>query len=217
MSAEGTYVIAVDGPAASGKSTLARALAARLGCACVNSGNLYRSVAWGILQRGIDPRDVEAVSEAVRGMTIGTHWEGSELAVTVDGRDPGNGVREPAVAAAVSGVAGVPAVREILTARLRSLADDRSLVMEGRDIGTEVFPGTPWKFYINASEEERVRRRRAQGEEDSIASRDRQDSRRATAPLRVADDAVVIDSTALTPDQVLGEVIANLQGRGFPV
>ena len=212
-----TFVIAIDGPAASGKSSVSKVLARRLHCAHVNSGALYRAATWGILQAGADPADPDAAVAALRALHLDCRPSGSSFTILVNGVDPGEQLREPAVASRVSTLASVPEVREILTALLRSLADGRSLIMEGRDIGSVVFPETPYKFYIDASEDVRLSRRRAQGEVDSLVSRDQQDSTRKTAPLKVAAEAHVIDTTALALEQVVAAVLATLQRRGLVV
>jgi cytidylate kinase len=209
------FLIAIDGPAASGKSSVSRRLAAALNCACVNSGALYRAATWGVLQAGVDPADSEAVAAAVAALKLEDETVGNTFQIKVNGVDPEPHLRDPEVAASVSKVASVPAVREILTAILRSMADGVSLIMEGRDIGTVVFPDTPFKFYIDASEEVRLSRRKAQGETDSLVSRDRQDSTRKAAPLRIADDAKVIDSTHLSLEEVVSQVLEHLRAKGL--
>lgn len=209
------FLIAIDGPAASGKSSVSRHLASQLGCACVNSGALYRAATWGVLEAGVDPDDCEAVAAAVSGLRLEDETVGNTFQIRVNGVDPEAHLRDPAVAASVSKVASVPAVREILTGILRSMAQGSSLIMEGRDIGTVVFPDTPFKFYIDASESVRLSRRQAQGETDSLVSRDRQDSTRKTAPLRIADDAKVIDSTHLGLEEVVTQVIEHLREKGM--
>lgn len=211
------FVIAIDGPAASGKSSVSKVLARRLHCSHVNSGALYRAATWGILQAGVDPADARAVAAALPALRLDCLPSGSGFTIWVNGVDPGDQLREPAVASRVSVLASIPEVRDLLTAQLRRLAEGRSLIMEGRDIGSVVFPDTPYKFYIDASEAVRLSRRRAQGEMDSLVSRDQQDSTRKTAPLVVAADARVIDTTALGLDEVVAEVLAALEARGLPL
>lgn len=210
-----SFLIAIDGPAASGKSSVSRVLARHLNCACVNSGALYRAATWGVLQAGADPADSGAVAATVAGLQLSGNTIGDEFHILLNGENPGMHLREASVAANVSTVASVPAVRKILTDLLRSMARDRSLIMEGRDIGTVVFPDTPYKFYIDASEAVRLGRRRAQGEADSLTARDKQDSTRAAAPLRIADDAEVIDSTHLELDEVVRRVLRHLREKGL--
>jgi len=136
--------------------------------------------------------------------------ENFESTIRLDGVDPSAFLSTPEVSAQVSHVAAIPQVREVLVARQREFVKTHDLVMEGRDIGTVVFPQTQLKFYINASEEVRAARRAAQGIRDDLPARDRRDASRAAAPLRVADDAEVIDSTHLTIDEVVGEVIRRI-------
>lgn len=211
------FVIAIDGPAASGKSSVSRVLGSRLGCVSVNSGALYRAFTWAVLARGVNPADAAAVEAVVPEIQITAEPNGSELALAVNGTDPTPFLRDQAVAAAVSSVASVPAVRQHLTGLLRGSAEGRNLIMEGRDIGTVVFPDTPHKFYIDADEEVRLSRRAAQGETDSLRSRDRQDATRKAAPLKVSEDALVIDSTHLSLEEVVDRVLARLRERGLEV
>ncbi|MBV9659378.1 MAG: (d)CMP kinase [Verrucomicrobia bacterium] len=222
-------VIAIDGPAASGKSSVARALARRLGFAYVNSGAFYRVATACVLARGIDPTDADAVAAALGGAEViaGLRAEnGGESFLQLDGHAPTEeALRAAAVNAGVSAVASVPAVRALLTARLRALAEETApasgfpgTVMEGRDIGSAVFPHTPFKFYIDASAEVRAQRRAAQGGgQDEIAARDRTDSTRRASPLLIAEDAHVIDSSRLTIDGVVGEIIGRLKLKGFAI
>ena len=204
-------VIAIDGPAASGKSSVARKLANRLACACINSGSLYRAVTWTILQKGIDPADSSTIESYARSMSIDlTISPSGEPVLRIDSTVPEFESHESEVNAAVSKVATVPSVRACITDLLRKVATNRDLVMEGRDIGTAVFPETPHKFYLDASPEIRRQRRAAQGLEDSIENRDRIDSTRSIAPLSVAADARVIDTSHLTLDGVVDEILRIL-------
>lgn len=204
-------VVAIDGPAASGKSSVARKLADRLASTCVNSGALYRALTWAILQKGIDPADPAAVESAVHSMAIdlGTSPAG-EPALRIDNTIPEFESHESEVNSAVSKVATVPTVRHRITSLLRSIAANRDVVMEGRDIGTAVFPNTPHKFYLDASPEIRRQRRAAQGHVDSIENRDLLDSSRAIAPLSIASDARIIDTSDLTLDGVVDEILRIL-------
>lgn len=211
------FVIAIDGPAASGKSSVSKLLARRLHCAHVNSGALYRAATWGILEAGADPSDPSATAAAAADLKFDCPAEGTSFRILVNGTDPGPHLRDAAVAASVSAVSSISAVRDILTALLRRMAEGRSLIMEGRDIGSVVFPETPYKFYIDASEEVRLSRRQAQGETDSPLTRDKQDSSRKTAPLKVADDALVIDSTHLSLEDVVTQVLHALETKGLKV
>ncbi len=206
-----SMVVAIDGPAASGKSSVARKLAAKLSCACVNSGALYRALTWHILQTGIDPANTSAIESAVLAIRadLAVSPEG-QPALRIDNHVPDFKSHESEVNAAVSKVATVPAVRSLINSLLRAFASDRDVVMEGRDIGTAVFPDSPHKFYLDASPEIRRQRRAAQGLEDSIENRDRLDSTRAIAPLSIAPDAHVIDTSDLTLDGVVDEILRLL-------
>lgn len=208
-------IIAIDGPAASGKSSVARALARRLGFAHVNSGALYRALTWHVLQLKIDPRDLAAVSAAAEGADILCDLSDGESRVQINGFDPSAHLRDNDVNRAVSLVSSVPRVRAILGQKMREYVRAHDVVMEGRDIGSVVFPDTPFKFYIDASPEVRTRRREAQGEPDEIASRDRIDSSRQTAPLIIAADADVIDSSRISIDEVVTEILRRLADKGF--
>ena len=201
-------VIAIDGPAASGKSSVARGVASALGYLFVSSGHFYRAIAWGALRNRIDLKNVEEWM-AARKLTA-TENENT-LLLHLDGAEVTAHLSDPDVAAMVSQLAAVPAVRNAVNALLRSLSLGRDLVMEGRDIGSVVFPETPWKFYLDASPEERARRRAKEGSVDPVAERDRLDSTRATAPLMIAQGATVIDTTLLDLNQVIAAVLAHLK------
>lgn len=209
------FVIAIDGPAASGKSSVSRRLAERLGAIFVNSGAMYRAVTWAALEAGVDIANDAAVTAWVGSLSVVSGAENRESTIRIDGQDPEPFLREPRVNAAVSQISAVPEVRRILVENLRSYARLGNVVMEGRDIGSVVFPETPHKFYIDASEEVRAQRRSDQGEVDSIASRDAKDSSRKTAPLKIADDAVVIDSSHLSMDEVVEAAWQTLQAQGL--
>jgi len=211
----GYVAIAIDGPAASGKSTLARCLAERLGLIMVNSGLMYRAVTWKILRMGADPSDSTEVARLLQDMDLGCGLRDGMSVITVDGVDPGDALREPAVNASVSLVAAVPEVRERLVALQREYLRLGHVVMEGRDIGTVVFPDTPYKIYVDADETVRAARRKDMGEIDSVAGRDKADSARATAPLRVADGAVVLDTSDHTIETGVKAAIEILQNQGL--
>ena len=211
------YVIAIDGPAASGKSSVSRLLAGKLGCRYVNSGVFYRAVTWAVIQAGLPLGDECAITGFLANLDIQCRLEDGNTVLLINHSDPGDHLRDPLVNENVSRVSSYPEVRRVLTGLLRSLAGAGSLVMEGRDIGSVVFPGTPHKFYIDASEEVRASRRAAQGEADSIVQRDAQDSSRKTAPLVIPPDAVVVDSSALSLSDVVGEILAKLDAQGITV
>ena len=210
--------IAIDGPAASGKSTVARRLAQTLGLVMVNSGAMYRAVTWQCLQDGVDVDDADAVAAAVDQMDIDPGVDDFRSTIAINDRllIHGEELTQPEVNAAVSKVAAVPRVREVLVQHQRAYLRTSDLVMEGRDIATVVFPETPFKIYIDASEEVRRARRAAEGQvDDALAARDARDSQRKTAPLRVAEGATVIDSSELTIDGVVERALAVLEEQGW--
>jgi len=211
------YIIAIDGPAASGKSSVARALAQRLGFSYVSSGAMYRAVTWHVLQRGLNVHQPAAVATAIQQSRILCDLIDNQSRILIDDRDPTPHLRDDDVNRAVSLVSSAPRVREILVARMREYANKDNLVMEGRDIGSVVFPETPFKFYIDASPEVRVQRRLAEGQRDEIAARDRADSSRLASPLVIAPDAAVIDTSALTIDGVVDHIMQRLVAKGLPV
>jgi cytidylate kinase len=198
----GVRVIAIDGPAGSGKSTVARAVAAHLGLAYLDTGAMYRTVALAALREGVE------VAETARL---------AELAATVE-TDTTPAIRTAEVTAFVSGVAAVPEVRRELVKRQRRWAAEHDGgVVEGRDIGTVVFPEADLKVFLTASDEERARRRGDEvgaadyrGVQDALARRDRLDSTRAVSPLKPADDALVIDTTGRTVEEIVEEVLSKL-------
>jgi cytidylate kinase len=202
-------VIAIDGPAGSGKSTIGRALAARLGLEYLDTGAMYRSVTFAALQQGIDPADGEAVAALAPLVTIVVAER-----VVVDGVDATDAIRGPEVTKAVSAVASNPEVRKELVRRQQAWARERGGgVIEGRDIGTVVFPDAELKIYLTADEAERLRRRAVEAGEEvakDIARRDAADSTRAASPLYAADDALVIDTTNRPIDEIVEEVLSKL-------
>jgi cytidylate kinase len=210
-------VVAIDGPAASGKSSVARALARQIGFNYVNSGAMYRAVTWHVLTRGIPPGDAAAIAQLMEATRIDCSLDGGGSRILIDGADPTAHLCDDRVNEEVSLVSSVPRLREILVEKMRHLARDQDVVMEGRDIGSVVFPDTPYKFYIDASPEVRLRRRQAQGLRDQIAARDRADSSRRASPLIIAEDAHVIDSSNLTIEGVVGEIIGRLKMKGLEI
>lgn len=209
-------VISIDGPAASGKSSAAKRLAKRLGWGFVNSGEFYRSVTWAMLRSGVDVDMPAAVVDATRQLKLDGEIVDGLSRVLVDGEVvPVDELSTAEVNDAVSKVARVPEVREMVVNRLRALAGAERVVMEGRDIGSVVFPEARYKFYVDASEEVRQQRRAAQGLTDQIAQRDQADSQRKSSPLKVPDGAVVIDSSELNLEEVVAAIIERLAGAGF--
>lgn len=205
-------VITIDGPAASGKSSIARLVAQRLGFTYVNTGNMYRAMTWAVLKTGVDPHDADAVRNAAAAITLESPVVEGRTQVCVAGHTLTDAeLNSDPVNRAVSLVARVPEVRERLVADQRALIAIGPLVMEGRDIGSVVFPDSPHKIYVDASEEVRATRRGAQGHADQIAERDRLDKQRKTSPLVVPDGATVIDNSHITLDQAVEQVIAALR------
>lgn len=209
-------VIAIDGPAGSGKSTVAREVAARLGLDYLDTGAMYRAVTFAAIRRGIDPEDAELVAELCRNLTL----EVTET-VSVDGVDATIEIRSPEVTRAVSTVAANPAVRRELVERQREWAAAHGGgVVEGRDIGSVVFPDAPVKVYLTADDAERALRRSREMLElhydqvaADIARRDHADSNRPVAPLGVAEDAVALDTTDRPVEAVVDEVLRLVADR----
>ena len=210
-------VIAIDGPAASGKSSVARELARRLGFVYVNSGAMYRAVTWYVLEHNVDPTDSDRIIELVESARITCDLRNNQSRILIDDVDPADHLRDDRVNDGVSLVSRVPRVREILVAKMRNYARGHDLVMEGRDIGSVVFPDTPYKFYIDASPEVRSQRRARQGERDAIAMRDHADSSRRASPLVVAQDAEVIDTSNMSIAAVVDEIIRRLGQKGLRI
>lgn len=220
--------IAIDGPSASGKSTVAREVARRLGATAVDSGAWYRGMTWAVLRAGADPRDAEAVRAVMRRIRWAPRAADGAVGFTIDGIDPGDALRSEAVRESVSDIAALPEVRSFLVERLRETARHGPVVMEGRDIGTVVFPDTPHKFYLDADPGERARRRlreivALEGRGDardvlrSLRQRDGKDRARAADPLRIAAGAMVLDTTSLTVEGVVEAILrAVRRGTGTP-
>jgi CMP/dCMP kinase len=210
-------VIAIDGPAGAGKSTVARAVAAALGFTYLDSGAMYRCVALAALERGDELDNPGAIGELARSLLI----ELDDRSVGLDGRDVSAAIREPVVTEAASRVSVHPPVREAMVERQRELIDAGRYVAEGRDIGTVVSPDAPLKVFLTASAEERARRRAAQTGEDEAAvlaaqrERDERDENREHSALRAADDAIEIDTTGLSLDEVVARVVDLARERGL--
>ena len=210
-------VVAIDGPAGSGKSTVARALARRLGLAYLDTGAMYRSVAFAALHRGVPVDDADAVGRLAGEVDLAV-----DDVVLVDGVDATTAIRGPDVTRAVSTVAANPAVRSELVRRQRAWVEEHGGgVVEGRDIGTVVLPDADLKVFLTASDEERARRRHQEVTElaveqvaSDLARRDHLDSTRATSPLRAAEDAVVVDTTTLAVDAIVEDLLSRLKEGG---
>ncbi|MFZ9919717.1 MAG: (d)CMP kinase [Terrimicrobiaceae bacterium] len=210
-------VIAIDGPAASGKSSVARKLARGLRFSYVNSGAMYRAVTWELLREQIDPAQPERVEAAMARMKLDSGFsENGDSYIRINAEIPDIELRQIEVNQAVSSYSAIPAVRHQICLRLRSMCEGIDVVMEGRDIGTAVFPDSPHKFYLDASPEIRRRRRAAQGQDDSIEHRDKIDSTRRVAPLAVASDAHVIDTSHLDIEGVVERIAGILKKSGIP-
>jgi CMP/dCMP kinase len=207
--------VAIDGPAASGKSSVARALARRLNFSHVDSGAFYRAVAWLIANREIAPVDEYAVLKEIQRSQFRFGLQNRESSIRINEFNPEPHLKEPRVNRIVSQISTIPAVRAFLLGHFREFGNLDNLVMEGRDIGSVVFPETPFKFYIDASPAVRAQRRAAQGLQDDLVYRDRVDSLRRASPLIIAEEAEVIDSSHLTVDGVVGEIIGRLKKKGL--
>jgi len=213
-------IIAIDGPSGAGKGTVARAVAARLGYRHIDTGAMYRALAWKARHEGIALEDEQAV--AALGERAAFDLENGR--VVIDGHDVAAAIRTPDMDKAAAMVARHPAVRRVLVARQRVYGEGGGVVMEGRDIGTVVFPDADLKLYLDASPDERARRRAADPAHASkgaqiadvataLAERDKSDSTRAASPLTIADDAVVIDTTGVPIDSVVERVLSLISSR----
>lgn len=210
-------VIAIDGPAASGKSSVARELARRLNFVYVNSGAMYRAITWSLLDRGINPADKSRIAQLAATLRFGCELKDGELRFLIDDVDLTPRLHEDRVNSEVARVSTVSEIRKGLAKRMRHYAHQYDLVVEGRDIGSIVFPKTPFKFYIDASPEVRAQRRAAQGHRDEIARRDHADSSRPASPLIVAKDAEVIDTSNMSIDAVVAEIIKRLRAKRLAI
>jgi cytidylate kinase len=216
------FVVAIDGPAASGKSTTARRVADRLDFVYLDTGAMYRAVTWKALETGTDLGDQTALGALASSIRLEFRSGESEVRVLVDGEDVTEKLREPRISRAVSEVSSVPAVRRAMVRIQRNIGAEGRCVVEGRDIGTVVFPNAPVKIFLAASLEERARRRRrelsdrgvSQGLEalmEEIRTRDAMDSEREDSPLRQAEDAIVIDTTRMTIEEQVAKVVRVAQ------
>jgi len=203
----------MDGTSASGKSTNARIVARALGYVYVDTGAMYRTLAWYCLQKKIDVHDGKAVAGLCRRWKTKLVCVDAHVRLLVDDYFPEKEIRSDATSAAVSHVAAVPKVREWMKKKQRECIQFGNLVMEGRDIGTNVFPETDFKFYLDAHLDERTKRRAADGVRENLAARDERDSQRASAPLMVALGAIVINTSHMTPEQTSNLILADLRRR----
>lgn len=206
-------VIAIDGTSASGKSTNAKLVAVALGFTYVDTGAMYRTLAWYCLKNNVNVDDSHEVANACRRWKTKLVCEDKQVRLLVDGYFPSAEIRTAETSAAVARVAAVPKVREWMKKKQRECAVFGNLVMEGRDIGSNVFPETDYKFYLDATLGERSRRREAEGVLENLAERDKRDSQRATAPLMIPLGALVINNSNMTSEQTSGMIIAEIRRR----
>ncbi len=213
MKTKHPIVIAIDGTSASGKSTNSKLVAKALGYVYVDTGAMYRAFGWYCLKNRVDVHDAKAVAAACRKWKTSLVCVDHRVRLLVDGYYPENEVRTAEVSAATSVIAAVPKVRDWMKKTQRDCIQFGNLVMEGRDIGTNVFPETDFKFYLDAKLTERSARRAAEGVNENLAARDQRDSQRAAAPLMIALGAKVIDNSNMTSEQTSGLIIADVQKR----
>lgn len=206
-------VIAIDGTSASGKSTNAKLVASALGYVYVDTGAMYRTLAWHCLQKKVDVHDAKAVISLLRKWRTQLECVDGRVRLLVEGYHPETEIRTAETSAAVPHVAAIPKVRDWMVARQHECVKFGNLVMEGRDIGSNVFPETEFKFYLDASLHERSRRRAADGVREDLAARDRRDSQRATAPLMVPLGARVINNSQMTSEQTSATIISEVRKR----
>jgi cytidylate kinase len=206
-------VVAIDGTSASGKSTNSKLVARALGFLHVDTGAMYRTLAWYCLKNKIDVQDPRAVAGACRRWNTELRCVDGQVQLTVDGVFLGQEIRTSEVSAAVTHVAAVPKVRDWMKKTQRECIRFGNLVMEGRDIGTNVFPETDFKYFLDAQLEERSRRRAAEGIQENLAARDQRDSQRAAAPLMIALGAKVINNSHMTSEQTSGMIIDDMRKR----
>jgi CMP/dCMP kinase len=214
-------IIAIDGPSASGKSTLGRLLARALSLLYIDTGSMYRAVALAVIEAHIDPGDTAAVTALANRIEIDLKGDPDSLSVLLDGREVTEQIRTESVTEMASVVSTIPGVRRAMVERQRAMGK-RGAVLNGRDIGTVVFPDADRKFFLDAAPEERAERRFIEDQLKSTSSatlaetladlneRDRRDSTRADSPLKIADDAIVIDSTGKTIEEVLAEMMKRI-------
>lgn len=218
-------IIAIDGPSGSGKSTLGRMLARALDLLYIDTGSMYRAVALAVIDAGVNPSDTEAVTALANRIEIDLEGDPDSLSVLLNGRDITDRLRTESVTEMSSIVSTIPGVRRAMVERQRTMGR-RGAVLNGRDIGTVVFPGADIKFFLTAVPEERAERRFKEDQMTSSApsslaetladmiERDRRDSTRADSPLKIADDAILVDSTGKSIDEVFKEMMERIANRG---
>lgn len=210
---EQPVVIAIDGTSASGKSTNAKMVARALGYVYVDTGAMYRTLAWYCLKKRVDVQDDKAVANLCRRWKTELVCVDNHVRLLVDGYYPEKEIRTAETSATVPHVAAVPKVRAWMKKRQRECVQFGNLVMEGRDIGTNVFPETDFKFYLDACIHERTKRRVSEGVHENLAARDERDSQRATAPLMVALGARIINNSEMSPEQTSELIISEVKQR----
>ncbi|OLE51370.1 MAG: cytidylate kinase [Acidobacteria bacterium 13_1_20CM_3_53_8] len=217
-------IIAIDGPSGAGKSTLGRMLARKLNLLYIDTGAMYRAAALAVIESGVSTTDEDAVADVVARARINLAGDPDSLQVLLDGRNVSNKIRTEEVSQTSSVISTIPAVRRALVARQREMGKRGSVVLEGRDIGTVVFPEADVKFFLTARPEDRAQRRYEEDRLresnltfdetlDDINTRDARDSTRADSPLRKADDAIVIDSTELSIEEVFAKMLSAIRER----
>jgi len=204
-------VIAIDGTSASGKSTNSKLVARALGFVHVDTGAMYRTLAWYCLKQKVDVQNARAVAALCRKWKTSLKCVDGHVQLQVDGHYPEKEIRGAEVSSAVSHIAAIPRVRDWMKKTQRDCIQFGNLVMEGRDIGTNVFPETDYKYYLDAHLEERSRRRAAEGLQENLAARDQRDSQRAAAPLMIALGAKVINNSQMTSEQTSSTIIADVK------
>ena len=219
MPAKPFIIVAIDGGAASGKSSTSRVLGERFNLLHSDTGSYYRALTAEMLRRGVAPEDIAAVKAALADIRLDTRITDRSALMEISGGLPGDGIRSREVNDAVSHFAAIPELRTALLAYQRGLADAarkggfRGLVMEGRDIGSVIFPGADFRFFLHADPAERERRREREGQADQVAERDRLDSSRKTAPLFLSEGAISIDTTRMTIAEVTEAMAAQIAPR----
>ena len=213
---DNSIVIAIDGTSASGKSTNAKLIARQLGYIYVDTGAMYRTLAWFCLKKNVDVHDHKAVASLCRRWKSElkcVEGEPRQIQLFVEGYYPEKEIRTSEISAAVSHIATVPKVRDWMKKVQRQCIQFGNLVMEGRDIGTNIFPETDFKFYLDANLDERSKRREAEGVTEDLAARDERDSQRAAAPLMIPLGAVMVNNSGQTPDQTSGHILGIIRQR----
>ncbi len=222
-----TIKIALDGPGGAGKSSVAKAVAARLGIVYVDTGAMYRTIGLYVKKNGINPEDSEAVTASLTSLSLRLSVEGGRQTLFLNGEEVGDEIRTPEISMYASRVSAIPAVREFLLSTQRKVAEEASVIMDGRDIGTVIFPDAEVKIFLTASPEARARRRYdemlAKGQEASyeevlrqMNERDHNDSTREIAPLRPAEDAVILDTSEMDFNASVASVIDIIREKTAP-